>query len=118
MKDLIRKILKEELSNIIIDGKELSRKSNWGTKIDVDEYLTNGYKPYYIKNTEIYEVPAKIGQRLDNKEYGAIYFFNDEEMVILNKLSSKITEMKEEYIRAIRLWDLYLLSFIETSGKI
>jgi hypothetical protein len=117
MKDLIRKVLKEELSNIIIDGKELGRKSNW-EKMDVDEYLKNGYKPYRIKNTEIYEVPAKIGQKLVNRGYEMIYFFNDEEMVILNKLSNKITEMKEEYKKAISLWDKYLLSFIETSGKI
>ena len=117
MKDLIRKVLKEELSNITIDGKELGRKSNW-EKMDVDEYLKNWYKPYRIKNTEIYEVPAKIGQKLVNKGYGMIYFFNDEEMAILNKLSNKITEMKEEYKKAISLWDKYLLSFIETSGKI
>lgn len=117
MKDLIRKVLKEELSNITIDGKELDRKSNW-QHMSVDEYLKNGYKPYRIKNTEIYEVPAKIGQRLVNKEYGTIYFFNDEEMVILNKLSNKITEMKEQLKHQISLWDKYLLSFIETSGKI
>ena len=60
----------------------------------------------------------QIGQKLVNKGYGMIYFFNDEEMVILNKISNKITEMKEEYKKAISLWDKYLLSFIETSGKI
>ncbi len=117
MKDLIRKILKEDLGYWGVDGKNMGRKSNW-EKMDVDEYLKNGYKPYRIKNTEIYEVPAKIGQKLVNKGYGMIYFFNDEEMVILNKLSNNITEMKEQLNHQISLWDKYLLSFIETSGKI
>tara|TARA_R110002012_G_scaffold239029_1_gene412977 strand:- start:112 stop:462 length:351 start_codon:yes stop_codon:yes gene_type:complete len=116
---MIKKVIKEELSKIELSD-EVLRRDYWVSEISwntVSKYVENGYKPYKVDKTIIEPIKFSKGHDLKNLN-GNTYFFKDNEMVILNKLSSKITEIKGQYKEMIKLWDKYLVSFIETSGKI
>jgi len=117
MKD-IKKIIREEVSNINVDGKTLDRTMGYTTikKDIIKQYTDNGYKPYHVEGTILHEIPTTNGD-LKNK-WGYIYFFNDKEMETLKKLSDNITEIKSQLKKQIDLYDKYLISFIHTSGKI
>jgi len=119
MKNSLRKIIKEEVSKITIDNQPIDRKYGYklvGRHI-VDKMTNNGYKPYYVEGTKINEIPTKNGEDLTNK-WGYIYFFNEKEYDILSRLSENITKMTIELEKSKNLYNQYLLSFIETSGKI